>query len=120
MQSEGIGWSDIGNVIEAGFKGYTEAEVQEYGQVKRAEGVEAGIKIGLARVSNGNGSGNGSLTLPKPFEMAEYCRRHRDDLEPKHHSFVDKMPTRTRSGRPLSPKETGYLASLYIQLGGKV
>ena len=121
MQSGGVNWSDIGNWIESGGEydegKYSESELQEYGQALRAEGVEAGIKIGQARKSNG--STNGHLTLPECSEMADYCRRHRDDLEPKHHSFVDKMPVRTRGRRPLSQKETGYLASLYIQLGGR-
>ena len=75
MQSEGIDWSDIGNWIEHGPEcndgKFTEAELQEFGQAMRAEGVEAGIKIGMARASNSGG--NGHLTLPKPPEMAEYC-----------------------------------------------
>ena len=119
MQSEGVSWTDIGDALERGSEGkFSEAELQEYGQALRAEGVEAGIKIGQARKSNG--SANGHSMLPENSEMADYCRRHRDDLEPKHHSFVDRMPTRTRSRRPLSPKEKGYLASLYIQLGGSI
>jgi hypothetical protein len=117
MRSEGISWSDIGNAIELDDGKYTESELQEYGQALRAEGVEAGIKIGLTRASNGGD--NGHFTLPEDSEMADYCRRHRDDLEPKHHSFVDRMPTRARSWRPLSLRERGYLASLYIQLGGR-
>jgi hypothetical protein len=118
MQSEGIGWSDIGNVIERGFKGYTEAEMQEYGQATRAEGVEAGIKIGLARA--GNGGGNGHLTLPKPAEMAEYCHarlgRLKDDEQRK---FVGQVYAITQRGSWLSPGRLGYLASIYIQIGGR-
>ena len=44
--------------------------MQEFAQAARAEGVETGIKMGMARASNG---GNGQLTLPKPSEMAQYC-----------------------------------------------
>ena len=120
MRSEGINWSDIGNWIEQSEidEGkYTEADLQGFGQAMRAEGVETGIKIGMARA--GNGGANGHFVLPKDSEMADYCRSHRDDLEPKHHSFVDKMPTRARSWRPLSLKEKGYLVSLYIKHGGK-
>jgi hypothetical protein len=116
MRGEGITWTDIGDGYERG-DGYTESELQEYGQAQRAEGVEAGIKIGMVRAGKGNG--NGHLTLPELSEMADYCRDHRDDLEPKHHSFVDKMPRRTRGRYTLSLKEKGYLASLYIQLGGR-
>ena len=42
--------------------------MQEFAQAARAEGVEAGIKIGMARASNGSGNANGHLTLPKPSE----------------------------------------------------
>ena len=120
MQKAGVDWTDIGDVIANGGEcsegKYSESELAEYGQALRAEGVEAGIKIGEARKSNG--SANGHLMLPEYSEMADYCRRHRNDLEPKHHDFVDRMPVRTQRRRPLSPKEKGYLASLYIQLGG--
>ena len=106
MQSASVTWTDIGDLIAGGGEcnegKYSESELQEYGQALRAEGVEAGIKIGQARKSNG--STNGHLTLPECSEMADYCRRHRNDLEPKHHDFVDKMPIRTRGRRPLSPK----------------
>lgn len=75
MRSEEISWTDIGDAIEhGGDEGkFTESELQEYGQALRQEGVEAGIKIGMARGGNGGGNGNGHLSLPKPVEMAEYC-----------------------------------------------
>src|SRR6186713_1020746 len=65
MQKAGVDWTDIGNVIagdgnDAG--NYTETEMQEFALAARAEGVEVGIKLGMARASNG---GNGQLTLPK-------------------------------------------------------
>ena len=53
--------------------------MQEFAQAARAEGVEAGIKMGMARASNG--SGNGHLTLPKPSEMAEYCHDRLASIE---------------------------------------
>ena len=49
---------------------YTETEMQELAQAARAEGIEAGIKIGMTRASNGSGNTNGHLTLPSPAEMA--------------------------------------------------
>ena len=62
LEDMGANWSDVGNWIEGddeptGPNKYTEAEMQEYGQAMRAEGVEAGIKLGQARASNGGGNG---------------------------------------------------------------
>jgi hypothetical protein len=120
MRSAGVTWTDIGDVIENGDENegkYTESELQEYGQALRAEGVEAGIKIGMTRTSNGNGH----LALPKPSEMAEYCHdrpsRLKDD---KQRDFVNDMYVITRQGASLSPRRLGYLASIYIQIGGKL
>jgi hypothetical protein len=122
LESERLNWSDVGNWIEAGEQDeskYTEAEMQEFAQCARVEGVEAGIKIGMARASNG--SGNGHLTLPKPLEMAEYCRdrlaRLKDD---KQREFVSDMCVMTRRGMTLSLGRLGYLASIYIQIGGRI
>ena len=74
MQGAGVTWSDIGNWIEHGNEHddgkYTENELQEYGQALRAEGVEAGIKIGMARKSN-----DGAGVLPSTAAMAEYCHQ---------------------------------------------
>jgi hypothetical protein len=121
MHSEGISWSDVGNWIEHGGVQddgkYTEAEMQEFAQVARTEGVEAGIKIGMTRANNRGG--NSHLTLPKPFAMAEYCHdrlgRLKDD---KQRDFVNDMLAITRRGVNLSPRRLGYLASIYIQIGG--
>jgi hypothetical protein len=123
MQGEGVGWSDMGNVIERGFGGddgkYTEAELQEFGQALRAEGVEAGIKIGLART--GNGSGDGHYTLPNSAKMAEYCNgrlaRLKDDAQ---RTFISKMHAITQRGRTPPLGELGYLASIYIKNGGRI
>jgi hypothetical protein len=91
--------------------------MQEYARAVRAEGVEAGIKIGLARA--GSGSGNG-LTLPKPAVMAEYCHerlaRLKDDEQRK---FVSRIYLVTQRGRAPQRGELGYLASIYIKNGGK-
>src|SRR5262245_26137878 len=123
MKSEDISWSDIGNWIEcAGAQDggrYTEAELHEFAQAARAEGVDAGIKIGMARVGNGNG--NGGLTLPSPREMAEFCHdrpaRLKDDTQ---RDFVADMRSLTLRGLTLSLRRLGYLASIYIQIGGRV
>jgi hypothetical protein len=111
--------ADIGDAIEhGGDEGkFTESELQEYGQALRAEGVEAGIKIGMARKSNGNGH----ITLPEPSQMAEYCHdrlsRLKDD---KQREFVSDIYTLTRRKMSLSLGRLGYLVSIYIQHGGRI
>src|SRR4249920_1348560 len=116
MQNDGVTWNDIGdavagNDLDAGK--YTETEMQEVALAARAEGVETGIKMGVARASNG---GNGQLTLPKPSEMAQYChdRLHRlkDD---KQRDFVSDMCVVTQRRTSLSKGQLAWLASIYIQ-----
>jgi hypothetical protein len=118
MQSANVSWTDIGDAVEHDEGKYTESEMREFVQAARAEGVEAGIKIGLARVSSG--SGNGHLTLPEPNEMAKYCYdrlgRLKDDAQ---RDFVSGIYVTKRASR-LSRGELGYLASIYIKHGGKI
>jgi hypothetical protein len=120
MKGAGISWSDVGNWIEQNEidEGkYTEADLQEFGQAMRMEGVEAGIKIGLTRARQSNGH----IVLPEPSEMAEYCHgrlgRMKDDNQ---REFVTEMYVITRRGRGLSLGRLGYLASIYIQIGGRI
>jgi hypothetical protein len=122
MKSEGVSWSDIGNAIEhdSGESKYTEAEMLEYGQAARAEGVKAGIEIGLARASDSGG--NGHLTLPPPAEMADFVRDRRGQLKDDgQRQFIDEMVVKTQRLRNrLAPGTLGYLVSLYIKHGGKI
>ncbi len=121
MQSANVTWTDLGDTIEHDEDGkYSEAELLEFAQAARAEGVEAGIKIGQARASNGSSNGHGFM-LPKPSEMAEYCHARLGQLkDDKQRSFVGDMYFITRRGSYLSLNRLGYLASLYIQIGGKI
>jgi hypothetical protein len=125
MQSEGVSWTDIGDTIEHAGEydegKYNEDDLQQFGQVQRAEGVEAGIKIGEARKSNG--SSNGHLTLPSPVEMADFCAARRGRLkDDNQRKFIDDMVVATRHQMflryRLTPGRLGYLASIYIQNGG--
>ena len=114
MQKAGVNWSDIGNVIENGGEcdegKYTETELQEVHQAARAEGVEEGIKMGMARASNGSGNSNGHIVLPKPFEMAEYCDDRLSQLKDNNQrDFVSDMRSKTQRGMRLSAP--GYLIS---------
>jgi hypothetical protein len=120
MHSEGFSWSDIGNCIEQCDDGkFTEAEMLEFAQAARAEGVEAGIQIGLARAANGGG--NGHLTLPKPAEMAEYCHQRAGQLkDDKQREFISDMRRITLRSLTLSRPRLGYLISIYVQMGGSI
>ena len=121
MRDEGLTWSDMGNAIEDFLGGdvYSETDLQLFGQAQRAEGVEIGIKIGLARASNGGG--NGHFSLPKPSEMAEFCHDRLGQLkDDNQRQFIVEMLLTTRRG--WSPKlgPLGYLASIYIKHGGRI
>jgi hypothetical protein len=125
MQSEGVSWSDIGNAYQRFANGnggdavtagqYSKAEMHEFAQAARAEGVEAGIKIGAARAHQSNGH----LILPSPSGIAEHCHQRLSKLkDDKERAFVNDMYLMTRHGRTLSMRRLGYLVSLYIQIGG--
>jgi hypothetical protein len=122
MRNDGISWTDIGDWIERDDGKYTDAELQEYAQIARAAGVEAGIAIGEARArnaSNGNGGGGG-LSLPRPAEMAEYCHERLAQLKDDNkREFISQMHLFTQRGMRLSPGKLGFLTSIYIQIGGR-
>jgi hypothetical protein len=116
MCNDGISWTDIGNALENAGK-YTENEMQEFAQVARAEGVGAGIKIGMARASDGNGH----LMLPKPAEMAEYCHERIGQLKNEwQRDFVADLFVITQRSMKLSPSRLANLAKIYIEIGGRV
>jgi hypothetical protein len=120
MQKAGVNWTDIGDVIENGGEDngkYTETEMCEAAQAARAEGVDEGIKLGMARASNG---GNGQITLPGPSGMAQYCHdRLRQLKDDRQRDFVSDMYVVTQRRTNLSRGQLAYLASVYIQTGGK-
>jgi hypothetical protein len=103
LASIGASWTDLGDWIETSF---SEKEMREFEAFVRKEE--------QARAPQSNGH----LVLPEDAEMADYCYARRGQLEAKHHEFVDNMRIRTRH-RAVSLKERGYLASLYIRLGGR-
>ena len=119
MEVENFSFNDIGNWVDDSENKYTEAEMHEYAQAARAEGIEEGIKIGSVRANGGGG--NGHLSLPKPAQMAEFCNDRQSQLkDDKQREFIADMVLITRRGMRLSPGRLGYLVSIYIQNGGKV
>jgi hypothetical protein len=121
MQSHGISWSDVGNAIEHNTSGkYTETEMQEFAQAVRAEGIEEGIKIGKAQAQTQQHR-NGHIALPEPAEMARYCHERLNRLkDDKQREFIGDMFVITQQRVGLSLGRLGYLASIYIQIGGRV
>jgi hypothetical protein len=121
MHSHGISWSDIGNAIERNTDGkYTEDEMQQFALAVRKEGIEEGIKIGIVR-GQAQQHSNGHIVLPEPSEMAEYCHERLSRLkDDKQRDFISDMYVITRRGRGLSLGRLGYLASIYIQIGGRI
>jgi hypothetical protein len=120
-RAKGINWTDIGDVIAGGGEcvegKYTESVLLEVHHAARAEGVEEGIKMGMARASNKNG--NGQLTLPKSFEMAEYCYDRLSQLKDNNQrDFVSDMRSITQRGMRLSAPRLSYLVSIYIKISG--
>jgi hypothetical protein len=53
--------------------------------------------------------------------MAEYCHERLGRLkDDKQREFIGDMYLITRRGRNLSLGRLGYLASIYIQIGGRI
>jgi hypothetical protein len=121
MENEHVNWSDVSNWIEGSADGkYTEDEMQQFALAVRREGVEEGIKIGIVR-GRAQQQSNGHIVLPEPSEMAEYCHERLNRLkDDKQRDFIGDMYVITRRGRSLSLGRLGYLASIYIQIGGRI
>jgi hypothetical protein len=120
MREVGSNWSDVGNAYELYFSDdkYSKADLQQFGQAQRAEGVEAGILVGLARANNGGG--NGHIMLPPPKEMAEHCHQQLSRLNDWQRKFVADIFLVTRSPRHLSLGRLANLVKIYIETGGKI
>jgi hypothetical protein len=110
MEKEHVNWSDVGNWIQGTADGtYTEAEMLEM--------VAAIRKEEQARAPQSNGH----MMLPEPAEMAEFCHERLGRLkDDKQREFIGDMYVITRRGRSLSLGRLGYLASIYIQIGGRI
>jgi hypothetical protein len=105
LASVGASWTDLGDWIE---QSYSEAEMLEM--------VAAVRKEECARAPRSNGH----MILPEPPEMAEYCHQRLGRLkDDKQRDFVSDMYVITQRGAKLSLGRLGYLASIYIQIGGR-
>lgn len=106
LASVGANWTDLGDWIE---HSYSEDEMLEMVATVRKE------EHARAPQSNGH------IVLPEVSEMAEYCHQRLNRLkDDKQRDFISDMYVITRRRMNLSPGRLGYLASIYIQIGGKV
>jgi hypothetical protein len=106
LSSVGASWTDLGDWIE---HSYSEDEMHEL--------VAAIRKEERARVPQHNGH----YVLPEASVMAQYCHerpgRLKDDAQRK---FINEMYASTLQGINPPRGPLGYLASIYIKLGGKM
>jgi len=79
-------------------------------------GVEHGKKLGAKVQAQ---TQQAQAKMPPAYDMATYCLERINQLNNKHHDFIEKMARTTRHWAP-SPKQQAYLEDLYIQLGGSV
>jgi hypothetical protein len=117
LASVGASWTDLGDWIE---HSYSEAEMCELVAAVRKDAVDEGIKIAMVRVQARTRS-NGHIMLPEPSEMAEYCHQRPSQLkDDAQREFISEMYVKTRRGINLRRGTLGYLASIYIKLGGRI
>jgi hypothetical protein len=106
LASVGASWTDLGDWIENSF---SEDEMLEMVATVRKE------EHARAPQSNGH------IVLPEASEMAEYCHERLNRLKDnKQRDFVSEMYVITRRRMSLSLGRLGYLASIYIQIGGRI
>ena len=121
MNSENISWSDVGNWIEQGDDGkFTEAEMVEFAQAARAEGVKVGIELGLVARQQ--------WRRQRSAHAAE-ARRDGRVLSPASRATQGRQAARFHQRHAqghalrrltLSRPQLGYLVSIYIQVGGRI
>ena len=123
-ESEGISWSDIGDVDRERWRcddgKYTE---ERNAGIRPRPPARKGSRQGSrsawrARAMGRQWSGHAAASLRRWRSTATSgSRRLKDD---KQREFVSDMYVITQRGTNLSLGRLGYLASIYIQLGGRI
>jgi hypothetical protein len=109
LASVGANWTDLGDWIEHSF---SEDEMHEIVDVIRKE--ERARAPQAPQI-------NGHFVLPEVLEMAQYCHDRSGLLkDDNQRDFVDDMYHRAQRGMQPKRGPLGYLASLYIKLGGRI
>lgn len=114
LASVDASWTDLGDWIA---NSYSEDEMQQFETAIRKEE--------RARAPQSAPQSNGHMVLPSPAEMADFCEARRAQLkDDKQRKFIDEMVFATRHQMLLRYRlklgQLGYLASIYIQHGGKI
>jgi hypothetical protein len=91
------------------------SEIANARAIGRAEGLrEAEAKqFGVDTFRNADGSSDWRA-------IALYVQREKHRLLQRHHEFCDDMAARIPFGREPTPKQSAYLQSLYLKLGGRI
>src|SRR5262245_31892342 len=84
-----------------------------------ANGYAEGVKAAESK-QHGTGAFRNTDGALEWTEVALYCQRQKQRLDPKHHKFIDDMASRTVYGREPSGPQHKYLHSLFYKLGGKI
>jgi hypothetical protein len=106
LESVSANWTDLGDWFE---HSYSEDEMHQIVDAIRKEERERAPQS------------NGHIVLPEASEMAQYCHERLGRLKnDKQRDFISDMVVITRGGRSLSLGRLGYLASIYIQIGGRI
>jgi hypothetical protein len=122
LEKYGCSFLDLADHVENGGGGLSDddkrkirSEIEKAHAIGYAEGVQA-----AEAKQHGTGAFRNTDGAPEWTEVALYCQRQKQRLDPKHHNFVDDMASRTVYGREPTPNMHKYLHSLFYKLGGKI
>jgi hypothetical protein len=124
LHGAGMDMHGLADAIGANGRKYTEAQVTEIYQAGVADGERKAMELAkvnaivVSEDDNGFHDVEGSVSASWT-KMAEFCYARINRLSSNHQQFVRDMKARP-SNRRLTEKQTSYLRSLYIKLGGRM
>src|SRR5215471_7881437 len=123
LESHGYSFHTLADHVEnANGSGLSDADKQRIRseiENARAIGYAEGVKAAESK-QHGTGAFRNTDGTLEWTEVALYCQRQKQRLDPKHHKFIDDMASRTVYGREPTPNQHKYLHSLFYKLGGKI
>jgi len=121
LESYGQSFHTLAEHVENGG-GLSDADKQKISAAienARAIAYAEGVKAAESK-QHGTGAFRNTDGTLEWTEVALYCQRQKQRLDPKHHKFIDDMASRTVYGREPTPNQHKYLHSLFYKLGGKI
>jgi hypothetical protein len=113
LKSAGQDWHAFAEAIEPAI---SEADMRRLYNAGYGDGVQA--------AENKHHDGHDFVNvdgLPKWHQVARYCQHHIDELDERHHRFVNDMAGRTVYDQyEPTEKQRKYLLSLFYKLGEKL